>query len=80
MRTWPLEAEERINLANWRKEHRKTCSYLNSEEGKVESVLAVLDDKILEKFSYQSGGGIGSRLIVKCRCGKEGDITDYPSW
>ena len=32
------------------------------------------------KIEYASGGGIGTRLLLTCACGKEMDATDYHSW
>lgn len=32
------------------------------------------------KIELASGGGIGTRTIVTCGCGKELDITDYLNW
>ena len=32
------------------------------------------------KIEYGSGGGIGTRVLVTCGCGKEFDVTDYGSW
>jgi hypothetical protein len=32
------------------------------------------------KIEHRSGGGIGTRTVVTCRCGVELDITDYSMW
>ena len=32
------------------------------------------------KIEYGDGGGIGTRVLVTCGCGKEFDVTDYGSW
>lgn len=31
-------------------------------------------------IEYRSGGGIGTKTVAICGCGKEIDITDYFSW
>ena len=38
-------------------------------------------DKFECTISYDSGGGIGRNVYIKClRCGCSHDITDYGSW
>lgn len=32
------------------------------------------------KIEYGSGGGIGTRVLVTCGCGKEFDVTCYENW
>lgn len=32
------------------------------------------------KVEFASGGGIGTRLLLTCGCGKVMDCTDYYSW
>ena len=32
------------------------------------------------RIEYALGGGIGTRVLVTCGCGKEMDVTDYESW
>ena len=32
------------------------------------------------QIAYASGGGIGTRVLITCGCGKEMDVTDYGSW
>ena len=32
------------------------------------------------KIEYASGGGIGTRILATCGCGKVMDVTDYHSW
>ena len=32
------------------------------------------------KIEMLSGGGIGTKTLATCGCGKEMDVTDYFSW
>ena len=32
------------------------------------------------KIEYKDGGGIGTRVVATCGCGREFDCTDYSSW
>ena len=32
------------------------------------------------EIKYACGGGIGTRVLLTCGCGKEFDVTDYESW
>lgn len=75
-----LDKKEEINLTHWKEEHRKSCPYLSSDEEKIEEVEDKLDGKITGEVFYAFGGGVGTRVLAKCRCGEEGDITDYSSW
>lgn len=38
------------------------------------------DNKADAKIETRSGGGIGTKIIAVCGCGKEMDATDYFSW
>ena len=32
------------------------------------------------KIEYRYGGGIGTKVVAICGCGREMDVTDYRSW
>jgi hypothetical protein len=32
------------------------------------------------KIEHRPGGGIGTKTVAICGCGREMDVTDYESW
>jgi len=66
-----LSHKEREEFEIWNKKHKKKCKYCKP----------INQTAIGGRLTYMfTPNGVGYTLVIKCKCGKEVDVTDNSCW